>query len=700
MAFLSLFAVGHWRRKGAMTPMEAQAANMENMPAPVGQVAVTLATVTRGPVAASARYTGTAVGYVEQDIYPRTQGWITWMPFYPGDRVHRDELLAKLDTTELQERVAERQAAQRMAEHQAEIAHHGYLQSLASAAQAQAEIGSKQGMLQDARDQKRRAEAAVKEARNEMVQARNEVAEAREEVAGAQAERSEAQADLAAAQTMVPDADAQLAAAKSDQTYLGAELQRSIRLQAQGVIATAELQKDRAAAQNADSKVSQAQARIRQVQEQIRAAQSKAQKAEASERAANSRIAQMTAKFDASQAKVEQAQADIASAGAKIDQAQADVEAAKANARAMQAASGIAQHQIEHSEAGVSEARAAVTTQKTIAGYTEIRSLVDGVVTQRNISPGVLVGPGQSILKVAQIHPIRIQANVPEADLARIRRGDRVRILAPADARGAARQLASTVSAVFPAVDPSARQGIVEALLPNGDNRFLPGQFVTMEVTTAERPDALRIRSAVILWRTEPSQFGQSGKQQAYVWLAEAAGGGAAPVYTCPMHPEVRSDKPGDCPKCKMTLVPIAAAGKWNARRADVAVGVSDGTTTEVTSGLKEGDHVVASGYQNLHDGDALLVANDLTPPVPSPQVERGSRGSDGGELRTPNTEDRTPPSSSSNSSSTPNAQRRTPNASQGRYYCPMHPEVTSDDPNATCPKCGMKLMPRPGARR
>lgn len=25
--------------------------------------------------------------------------------------------------------------------------------------------------------------------------------------------------------------------------------------------------------------------------------------------------------------------------------------------------------------------------------------------------------------------------------------------------------------------------------------------------------------------------------------------------YTCPMHPEVLSDKPGKCPKCKMDLV-------------------------------------------------------------------------------------------------------------------------------------------------
>ncbi len=26
-------------------------------------------------------------------------------------------------------------------------------------------------------------------------------------------------------------------------------------------------------------------------------------------------------------------------------------------------------------------------------------------------------------------------------------------------------------------------------------------------------------------------------------------------TYTCPMHPEVNSDKPGKCPKCEMVLV-------------------------------------------------------------------------------------------------------------------------------------------------
>lgn len=36
---------------------------------------------------------------------------------------------------------------------------------------------------------------------------------------------------------------------------------------------------------------------------------------------------------------------------------------------------------------------------------------------------------------------------------------------------------------------------------------------------------------------------------------AAASAPDAAAVYTCPMHPEVTSSKPGQCPKCGMALV-------------------------------------------------------------------------------------------------------------------------------------------------
>lgn len=52
-----------------------------------------------------------------------------------------------------------------------------------------------------------------------------------------------------------------------------------------------------------------------------------------------------------------------------------------------------------------------------------------------------------------------------------------------------------------------------------------------------------------------PTEWGRSGP----LTLPSATGEVAAPgtVYTCPMHPEVKADKPGDCPKCGMKLQPM-----------------------------------------------------------------------------------------------------------------------------------------------
>lgn len=42
----------------------------------------------------------------------------------------------------------------------------------------------------------------------------------------------------------------------------------------------------------------------------------------------------------------------------------------------------------------------------------------------------------------------------------------------------------------------------------------------------------------------QQQEYSQHGKQE-------------AAQYTCPMHPEVVADQPGDCPKCGMHLVPV-----------------------------------------------------------------------------------------------------------------------------------------------
>jgi putative DNA topoisomerase len=55
---------------------------------------------------------------------------------------------------------------------------------------------------------------------------------------------------------------------------------------------------------------------------------------------------------------------------------------------------------------------------------------------------------------------------------------------------------------------------------------------------------------AIVLLAASPVLFAQSAKTKTDTTKKQ--------MYTCTMDPEVLSDKPGKCPKCGMTLVPVS----------------------------------------------------------------------------------------------------------------------------------------------
>lgn len=543
--FVASWAVKKYTAPGHMSVIDAQAMDMTVMKPPVGAVPVAAMAAKRQSIQSTVTYTGSAVPFLDQDVSPRVAGSLVWMPFYPGQRVKRGQLVARLDSAELGSKANEQAANRAMAEHTNRIARMQYQQSLGTQGQAAAQVTAARSAVTDAEQARRKALAGVRGARIDLEAARSEATAAEGEAQAATEERSSAQADLEAAQTGVADAQAQLSAAQADQEYQAERLRRSQVLLTSGAVSQEEYQQDRAMAENAAAKVRQAKARVEQVNAGIRGAQSRIKKAEAMVAAARARSAQMQAKIQGSRTKIEEAQTDVAAADATIAQRQADVEAAQANARALTSASNAAQHEIAQTQAGVRQAEAQLTTAQVVKGYTEIRAAVDGMVTQRLVGPGTLVSPGQPILRISQVNPIRLQANVAAADLEKVRVGSAVRIRT-----AAGKQLRTArVTALFPAVDPTARTGIVEALLPNPDARFLPGQYVTLDLTTAAAHEALVVPASAVVWQaqaTGPDTVLADG-QAPKVWVIQA-GEAEKTVYTCTMHPEVKQDQPGKCP--------------------------------------------------------------------------------------------------------------------------------------------------------
>lgn len=298
---------------------------------------------------------------------------------------------------------------------------------------------------------------------------------------------------------------------------------------------------------------------------------------------------------------------------AKTEEAEARLRAATNKRIAAEAAYNAMTHHVAHQHLLASKARAAQLNAAIYDQYTRIRAKDDAVVIKRVISPGVVVNPGMLILKVAHVKQVRVQAEVSATDADKIKLGDAVSIKS---ASTSAEVVPGKITSVFPAADPTIRTFIVEALVDNvrqeqgakralhpvkavTDYYFLPGQYVVMRIVIG-RSEGLAIPTSAVLWN--------EGKPM--VWKAGGGSDSANKKYSCLMHPEVVSDKPGQCPKCGMQLQQMERSGRKVAQLVEIKIGLSNPDFTEVTHGVNEGEEVITAGYENLTPG-APVVATE-----------------------------------------------------------------------------------------
>jgi len=139
--------------------------------------------------------------------------------------------------------------------------------------------------------------------------------------------------------------------------------------------------------------------------------------------------------------------------------------------------------------------RAAVTEAETMLGYARITAPFDGVVTRKLADVGDLAAPGKPLLELEDPAALRLEADVPEALIGKIRPGARMPVRVPTiDV-----ELMGTVSEIAPAADPNSRTFGVKLDLPPTEG-LRAGQFGRVVVPVAETM-ALRIPVSAVIQR-------------------------------------------------------------------------------------------------------------------------------------------------------------------------------------------------------
>jgi Cu(I)/Ag(I) efflux system membrane fusion protein len=210
----------------------------------------------------------------------------------------------------------------------------------------------------------------------------------------------------------------------------------------------------------------------------------------------------------------------------------------------------------------VRQSEAAGTAQ---ARYT-LSAPVGGVVAELGVREGVAVTPGMTLFRIAGLEKVWAVAEVPEAQAARLARGQKVKAALQADA---GRVFDGTLTEIVPQVSASTRTLQARFEVDNREGQLAPGMLLRLQVAGPASARLLVPTEAVI----------RTGRR-AIVMVRNPAGG-------------------------------------FEAR--DVSVGAEIGDEIEITQGVKEGEEVVASG-QFLIDSEARLrsVTGSMAAPAAS----------------------------------------------------------------------------------
>ncbi|HTY76445.1 MAG TPA: efflux RND transporter periplasmic adaptor subunit [Candidatus Bathyarchaeia archaeon] len=192
------------------------------------------------------------------------------------------------------------------------------------------------------------------------------------------------------------------------------------------------------------------------------------------------------------------AAADWDNARTTADSSKASTEAAEAQLRLAAVQITTQESQVRLAQAQVETYRAALTLAQTNLNNTRLLAPFSGYIAQRNLDQGAAVSAQSAgttntsvgILLIQDIASVKVQIEVPERDIARVRVGDPVRVTAD-PYKG--ESFAGSIARVVHSLDPRSRTMGIEVEIPNPAAKLKPGMFARVEAVVETRKQVLTV---------------------------------------------------------------------------------------------------------------------------------------------------------------------------------------------------------------
>ena len=155
--------------------------------------------------------------------------------------------------------------------------------------------------------------------------------------------------------------------------------------------------------------------------------------------------------------------------------------------------SGTPEEQLRAQEAVLEEARANVSNIRAQLGKTVLKSPIAGIVTKKDFEVGEIVSANTPVLYIISDNKFEIEANVSEADIAKVNIGDSARVTL--DAYGSDIIFPSIVTKIDPAetmIEGVATYKTTFNFLDN-DNRIKSGMTANIDIMTDKKEGVLAV---------------------------------------------------------------------------------------------------------------------------------------------------------------------------------------------------------------